>query len=131
MSISWNEIVEVYRSQPWWVWLLGLALIWIGLKWLKRTAIAYVERPIKTRTSFTQRRVRVDYRAGTITMPIRVAVVEGDKVLYSKLHEQTVQVSQTGATQFIFTDPGVNLPRPSGPNYLVFVGYDEGPYNTQ
>ncbi|MCC0026245.1 MAG: hypothetical protein R3D65_03255 [Zhengella sp.] len=69
--------------------------------------------------------------AGTITMPIRVAVVEGDKVLYSKLHEQTVQVSQTGATQFIFTDPGVNLPRPSGPNYLVFVGYDEGPYNTQ
>ncbi len=69
MSITWNEIVEIYWRQPWWVWLVGLALVWIGLKWLKRTAIAYVERPIKTRTSFTQRRVRVDYRAGTITMP--------------------------------------------------------------
>ncbi|MAW87416.1 MAG: hypothetical protein CMJ42_12890 [Phyllobacteriaceae bacterium] len=69
--------------------------------------------------------------AGTITMPIRVAVVEGDTVLYSQLHQHTVQVGQTGATQFIFTDPGVNLPKPSGPNYIVFVGYDEGPYNTQ
>ncbi len=69
MSITWNEIVEIYRSQPWWVWLVGLALVWIGLKWLKRIAITYVERPIITPSSFTQRRVRVDYRAGTITMP--------------------------------------------------------------
>ena len=58
-------------------------------------------------------------------------IVEGDTVLYSQLHQHTVQVGQTGATQFIFTDPGVNLPKPSGPNYIVFVGYDEGPYNTQ
>lgn len=69
MSITWNEIVEVYRSQPWWVWFIGIAMVWIGFKWLKRTVIAYVERPIKTPNSFSQRRVRVDYRAGTITMP--------------------------------------------------------------
>jgi hypothetical protein len=69
MSISWNEIIEVYRSQSWWVWLVGIALIWIDLKWLKGTVIAYVERPITTPNSFSQRRVRVDYRAGTITMP--------------------------------------------------------------
>lgn len=69
MSITWNEIVEIYRSQPWQVWLAGFALVWIGFKWLKGTVIAYVERPITTPSSFSQRRVRVDYRAGTITMP--------------------------------------------------------------
>lgn len=69
MSINWNEIVEVYRSQPWWVWFMGVAVFWIGFKWLKKTVIAYVERPIKTPNSFSQQRVRVDYRAGTITMP--------------------------------------------------------------
>ena len=65
--------------------------------------------------------------AGAIAMPIRVAVVEGEKVLYSQLHKYEVQVAPSGATQFIFTDPSVTLPRPSGPNYLVYVGYDEGP----
>ncbi|MCP1201046.1 hypothetical protein [Notoacmeibacter sp. MSK16QG-6] len=69
MSITWNEIVEVYWSQPWWVWLIGIAVVLIGFAWLKRTVIAYVERPIKTPNLFSQRRVRVDYRAGTITMP--------------------------------------------------------------
>lgn len=65
--------------------------------------------------------------AGTIEMPIRVAVVEGDRVLYSELHKDKVDIGQAGTTQFVFTDPNVNLPRPSGPNYQVFVGYDEGP----
>jgi hypothetical protein len=69
MSITWNEIVEVYRSQPWWVWAVGVALIWFSLKWLMRSAIAIAERPIVTPGSFRQRRVRVDYCAGTITMP--------------------------------------------------------------
>ncbi|MEO4045013.1 hypothetical protein AAFN47_25725 [Hoeflea sp. CAU 1731] len=69
MSITWNEIVEVYRSQPWWVWAVRLGFIWFGLKWLTRAATAYVERPIATPGFFKQRRVTVDYRAGTITMP--------------------------------------------------------------
>lgn len=68
MSISWNEIVEVFRSQPWWVWLLGLVLVCIAFTWLRRTAVAYTERPTTTPNSLSQRRVRVDYRAGTITM---------------------------------------------------------------
>lgn len=69
MSITWNEIVEVYRSQPWWVWAVDVALIWFSLKWLMRSAIAIAERPVVTPESFRQRRVRVDYCAGTITMP--------------------------------------------------------------
>jgi len=69
MSITWNEIVEVYRSQPWWVCAFGLALIWFSLKWLTRSATAIAERPVVTPESFRQRRVSVDYRAGTITIP--------------------------------------------------------------
>ena len=65
-------------------------------------------------------------KPGTITMPIRVAVVEGDKVLYSQLHKHQVQVG-AGATQFVFNDPNVTIPDPAEQNVRVFVGYDEGP----
>ena len=47
-------------------------------------------------------------KAGTITMPIRVAVTRGDEVLYSKLTTQEVQIAETGATQFVFTDNQVS-----------------------
>jgi hypothetical protein len=69
-------------------------------------------------------------RAGTITMPIRVAVSQGGEVLYSKLHQQQVQIGETGATQFVFNDPAVTIPQPTARNLTVFVGYDEGPYDT-
>lgn len=66
--------------------------------------------------------------AGTITMPIRVVVTRGSNVLYSQLHQHKVQVSDTtSATQFVFNDPNVTVPEPSGRDYQVFVGYDEGP----
>jgi hypothetical protein len=69
-------------------------------------------------------------RPGTITMPIRVAVVRGSEVLYSKLHQQQVPVSDTNAaTQFMFTDADVTIPMPSERNVSVFVGFDEGPAN--
>jgi hypothetical protein len=67
-------------------------------------------------------------KAGTVTMPIRVAVTLGDQVLYSQLHQHKVQVADTStATQFVFNDPNVSVPAPSAKNYQVFVGYDEGP----
>lgn len=70
-------------------------------------------------------------KAGTITMPIRVAVVQGDSVLYSQLHRYPIQVSEgIGATQFVFNDPAVVIPAPQTRNVTVFVGYDEGPYDT-
>lgn len=68
---------------------------------------------------------------GTVTMPIRVAVLRGSDVLYSKLHKYQVQVSDTaGATQFIFNDPSVTIPTPDSQNIRIFAGYDEGPYDT-
>lgn len=64
---------------------------------------------------------------GTITMPIRVAVVYGGEVLYSQLHKYQVAVGAE-ATQFLFSDPNVVIPTPAqGGTVQVFAGYDEGP----
>jgi hypothetical protein len=72
------------------------------------------------------------YKSGNITMPVRVAVLQGDKVIYSKLHKQTVNVtSGGGATQFVFNDKGISIPSESARSVQIFVGFDEGPYNTK
>ncbi|HEY4193012.1 MAG TPA: hypothetical protein VGM46_10240 [Mesorhizobium sp.] len=66
--------------------------------------------------------------AGSITMPIRIAVLEGSQVIYSQLHQYKLQVTDmSAATQFVFSDPNVSVPEPSSKNYQVFAGYDEGP----
>ena len=70
-------------------------------------------------------------RSGNINMPIRVAVVQGETVLYSKLHKYPVQISDgVGATQFVFNDTEIVIPAPQSRNVTVFIGYDEGPYDT-
>ena len=65
--------------------------------------------------------------AGPVTMPIRVAVTQGDEVLYSQLHKYQVNVDANSATQFVFTDPNVNIPIPPDGQGRVFAGYDDGP----
>ncbi len=48
------------------------------------------------------------FAPGTITMPIRIAVMHGTEVLYSQMHPYQVQVTDpSAATQFVFTDPNV------------------------
>ncbi len=60
-------------------------------------------------------------------LPVRIAVLRGDEVLYSQLHPHQVDVaSGTGATQFVLNDPNVQFPRPTKPNILVYVGFDDG-----
>jgi hypothetical protein len=67
-------------------------------------------------------------KPGAITMPIRVAVMHGNDVLYSKLHQYKLQVSDmSAATQFVFNDPNIVVPEPAAADYQVFAGYDEGP----
>ncbi|MEO5760147.1 MAG: hypothetical protein ABIQ51_25205 [Mesorhizobium sp.] len=66
------------------------------------------------------------FTPGTLTMPIRIAVMHGNDVLYSQLHQYQVQVSDpSAATQFVFTDNNVVVPEPSAKDYQVFAGYDE------
>jgi hypothetical protein len=65
-------------------------------------------------------------------MPIRVAVVRGDEVLYSQLHKHQVAVGDaSAATQFLFNDTSVSFPTPQGQDVQVFAGYDEGPPKKQ
>ncbi len=69
--------------------------------------------------------------AGTITMPIRIVVVQGSQVLYSQLHQYKLQItSTTAATQFVFNDPNVSVPLPAEGTYQVYAGFDEGPPKT-
>lgn len=70
-------------------------------------------------------------KAGKIVMPIRVAVVDGDKVLYSELtkFEQTLD-DPAQAKQFVFTKD-VPIQGDLGSLGRVYVGFDEGPYNTK
>lgn len=67
-------------------------------------------------------------KPGTVTMPIRIVVAHGTDVLYSKLHQYPVQVSDmSAATQFVFNDPNIVVPEPTARDYQVFAGFDEGP----
>lgn len=66
--------------------------------------------------------------AGTVNMPIRIAVVRNGEVLYSQLHKNVVQVADAStATQFVFTVPNVAIPVPTARDVQIFAGFDEGP----
>jgi hypothetical protein len=65
----------------------------------------------------------------TIEMPIRVAAVRGDQVLYSELTNFSTTVDQATG-QFLFSDPNVRIPAADARGVRVFVGFDEGPYDT-
>ena len=69
-------------------------------------------------------------KPGTITMPIRIAVVQGDEVIYSQLHRHKAEVAAVGATQYVLSDPNTSIPAPTVRNVRILVGFDEGPYNT-
>lgn len=63
---------------------------------------------------------------GTINMPIRVAVVRGEEVLYSEVRHQPVQLAANApAAQFVFSNPEVIFPAPTARNIQIFVGYDQ------
>ncbi len=65
---------------------------------------------------------------GTVTMPIRVAVLRGEEIFYSELHRHSVVVGEgSGATQFLFANPDITMPIPEKGTVQVFAGFDEGP----
>jgi hypothetical protein len=68
-------------------------------------------------------------KPGTVTVPVRVAVVKGDQVIYSKLFKHDVKTGQN-ATDFIFNDPDIVIPKPDRPDIGIFIGFDPGPYKT-
>tara|TARA_R110002020_G_scaffold110627_6_gene255507 strand:- start:1506 stop:2057 length:552 start_codon:yes stop_codon:yes gene_type:complete len=70
-------------------------------------------------------------KAGTVEVPVRVAVLEGENVLYSDLQKQPVTLLEgMPAEQFIFTNANVTFPAASARAVKLYVGFDPGPYNT-
>jgi hypothetical protein len=68
---------------------------------------------------------------GTYTLPIRVAVTDGDNTLYSELTKFQVNVPQgQGNAQFVFTKDDVLIGTVSTLTRM-YAGIDEGPYNTK
>ncbi len=69
--------------------------------------------------------------AGSLELPIRIAVVRGDEVLYSQLHKISTNMEPgRNLATFRFVDEAVNIDKPDKPNVQIFIGFDEGPYNT-
>ncbi|MGG7517299.1 hypothetical protein ACQ3G6_05355 [Allorhizobium undicola] len=66
-------------------------------------------------------------RPGTISTPIRVAVMEGDKVIYSELTPFSVTLASVDQpAQFLFSKD-VTVPGDISATAMVYVGFDEGP----
>lgn len=69
--------------------------------------------------------------AGTVSLPIRIVVLQGSDVLYSELQKQSVELPAGEPTaQFLFTNASVTFPAASAAGVRVYAGFDPGPYNT-
>lgn len=67
-------------------------------------------------------------RTGTINLPIRIAVLRDDQVIYSTLAKFPTQLSDTSvAAQFLYNDANVTFDAPAKRNIAVFAGFDSGP----
>jgi len=68
---------------------------------------------------------------GSFLMPVRIAMTQGDAVLYSKLHKIPADIppGRTNGT-FAYVDNDIAIPIPDKENLVIYVGYDEGPYDT-
>lgn len=63
---------------------------------------------------------------GNVKLPIRVAVTDGDKVLYSELvpFDTPLPVNEPAA-QFLFSKDNVTIPAGAGSS-VIYVGFDNG-----
>lgn len=64
---------------------------------------------------------------GAFMLPIRVAVVRGDDVLYTQLHEVWAEILPGRANgAFTYVDKKISILKPESPNVQIFVGFDIG-----
>lgn len=69
---------------------------------------------------------------GAFNMPIRVAVTRGEEVLYSQLHQVPADIPVGRRNgNFAYVDQNISILKPENPNILIYVGFDEGPYDTK
>ncbi|WP_182084660.1 hypothetical protein [Aureimonas sp. ME7] len=67
-------------------------------------------------------------RAGSAELPIRVAVLDSGKVVYSQLGKQSISTDPSGGPkEFRYVDRAIRIPVPAGRTLVVYAGFDEGP----
>ena len=65
---------------------------------------------------------------GTVQMPVRIAVTQGESVLYSELHQVNGTIEPGKSVGFFrFVDGNIYIPKPPRENIIVYAGFDEGP----
>lgn len=65
-------------------------------------------------------------RGGPTTLPLRVAVVRGSEVLYSKLGQQSISTDPaTGPKSFTYVDRGIRIPQDVARSVVIYAGFDE------
>lgn len=71
-------------------------------------------------------------KAGVYTLPIRVAVIEGEKTVFTDLVKFQAEIpAGQGTAQFLFSKNDVVIPGGISGTARIFLGFDEGPYNTK
>ncbi|MBB3949685.1 hypothetical protein [Aureimonas jatrophae] len=66
-------------------------------------------------------------KAGNVTLPVRVAIVNAGSVAYSELGQQGVRIDPAGGpVDFTYVDRNIRIPLPQGRTLTVYVGFDEG-----
>lgn len=70
-------------------------------------------------------------KTGNVNLPFRVAVLNGENVLYSELQKHPVALVEGGpAQQFIYTNATVTFPASTSRTAKLYAGFDPGPYDT-
>lgn len=64
---------------------------------------------------------------GAFMLPLRIAVLRGDDVLYTQLHEVWAEIlpgRSNGA--FTYVDKNISILKPQSENLRIFIGFDTG-----
>lgn len=71
-------------------------------------------------------------KAGSYPLPVRVAVLDGDQTIYTNLvkFDATLPTGQS-SSQFLFSKNDIVIPGGVSATARIYLGFDEGPYNTK
>jgi hypothetical protein len=71
------------------------------------------------------------YAKGAKDDPQKLAASDGENTLYSNLNKFGVTIPAEGTAQFVFTEADIVIPGGAGSYAKIYVGFDEGPYDTK
>ena len=66
-----------------------------------------------------------DAAGGEVAVPIRVAALSGERVVYSNLGSQDASAGTTGEGTFSYVDTGLRVPASEAAGLQIFAGFDE------